>query len=442
MSDRSLLEEPSSSGLRPGWTRARVIFLVASGFGLALALIGTRNVLLPFVIALIIAYVLTPFVALFEKVRVPRPFAILLVYAATATCIYLFVSMTASRVYDEAVRLGHDAPLLARELSAKWGPRTEHWVQGLLNQVEQPAPGATGEQAPALEVTPNPDGSYSVRVRSGFEVQETEPKRFQIVPLEDRGPEKFSISALFGEGVTSTAGYLKRHAVELIRVGQIIVQAVARGIFLTFMTLMVAAYLMQTRDDILDFLRSLPPPRARLGFERLLARMDRGLAGVVRGQLIICLINGALSAIGFWMFGLRYWPILAIICGVMSIIPIFGSILSTIPAILVGLTQDFWTALWVLLWVVGIHQIESNLLNPKIIGASAKIHPVLVVFALFVGEHYFGLWGAFLAVPALSVVQSVFQHFRYESMPDAGPDSLRPPTAVRSPTVSPRPPAA
>ncbi len=67
---------------------------------------------------------------------------------------------------------------------------------------------------------------------------------------------------------------------------------------------------------------------------------------------------------------------------------------------MIGLTQEFWTALWVLLWIVGIHQIEANLLNPKIIGVAAKIHPVLVVLALIIGEHFFGLWGALLAVPS------------------------------------------
>ena len=97
------------------------------------------------------------------------------------------------------------------------------------------------------------------------------------------------------------------------------------------------------------------------------------------------------------MFGLKYWPILAIVSGVMSIVPIFGSILSSVPVVMIGLTQDFWTALWVLLWIIGIHQIEANLLNPKIIGVAAKIHPVLVVLSLIVGEHFFGLWGALLA---------------------------------------------
>jgi predicted PurR-regulated permease PerM len=124
------------------------------------------------------------------------------------------------------------------------------------------------------------------------------------------------------------------------------------------------------------------------------------------------------------MFGLKYWPILALVSGLMSIVPIFGSILSSVPVVLVGLTQNFWTALWVLLWILGIHQVEANLLNPKIIGVAAKLHPVLVIFSLLVGEHFYGIWGALLAVPTLSLLQSFFNHFRFESLPDAPPDSI------------------
>jgi predicted PurR-regulated permease PerM len=125
-------------------------------------------------------------------------------------------------------------------------------------------------------------------------------------------------------------------------------------------------------------------------------------------------VNGVLSAIGFWFFDLKYWPVMAILAGVMSLVPIFGSILSSIPAVAVGLTQDVWTGLWIFLWILGIHQIEANFLNPKIIGDAARIHPVLVVFSLFVGERFFGIWGALLAVPTWSVVQSIFLHFQVE----------------------------
>ena len=71
--------------------------------------------------------------------------------------------------------------------------------------------------------------------------------------------------------------------------------------------------------------------------------------------------------------------------------------------------DEAWTAL---AWIVGIHQLEANLLNPKIMGDAAKVHPVLVVFALLAGEHVFGIIGALLAVPLLSITQSVFLHFR------------------------------
>jgi predicted PurR-regulated permease PerM len=97
---------------------------------------------------------------------------------------------------------------------------------------------------------------------------------------------------------------------------------------------------------------------------------------------------------------------------VFSLIPIFGSIASAIPAVALGLTQSLGTASFVLVWIIGIHQLEANLLNPKILGDAAKIHPVLVIFSLLAGEHFFHTVGALLAVPTMSIAQSLFLHFR------------------------------
>jgi len=189
--------------------------------------------------------------------------------------------------------------------------------------------------------------------------------------------------------------------------------------------------MMLTHEKILGFFRELWSPASRDSFDRFLRRLDRGLSGVVRGQLLICLVNGVLSAIGFWLFNLKYWPIMAVLAGVMSLIPIFGSILSSIPAVAIGLTQGVGTAVGVLVWIVGIHQIEANFLNPKIIGDSAKIHPVLVVFSLLVGEHFFQLPGALFAVPCLSVAQTIFLHFRESTL------GIPDPTATTIPAVKP-----
>jgi predicted PurR-regulated permease PerM len=410
-----------------GWTRERIVFLGVSGALVLGLLIWAREVLLPFVLAVIIAYVLTPLVALCERARIPRAAAILIVYAATFSVLYSGFALIAPRMQMEVERVVDDAPELAREFSARWTPTAERFAQRFLDRARVtptlPVPGSAG---PGIAITRQPDGTMRVEVGAGIDVVQHGPGHWRIGPAGAPAKEPFSFPALASKGVSEALAYVKAHALEIIAVGNAVVRQIARSVFLLFMTLMVAGYIMHTRESIVGFFRSLVPPSSRLGFDHLLERVDRGLSGVVRGQLLICVVNGVLSAIGFWLFGLKYWPILSILAAVMSLIPIFGSILSSVPVVLIGLTQGFWIALWVLLWIIGIHQIEANLLNPKIIGVAAKIHPVLVVFALIVGEHFFGLWGALLGVPALSVAQSFFNHFRFGSMPDLPPDSLVP----------------
>jgi predicted PurR-regulated permease PerM len=404
------------------------VFLSVSAAFLVAFVIWASEVLLPFFLGLIIAYVLTPLVARAERARVPRPAAILLVYAVTLSAIYFAIAAIAPRIYAEAVKFTRDAPALLDNTSKNWGPRVEDWVQSFEHRRSKPVEplAAAAERAAALEVHSRPDGVLEIDVGRGIDVVQRGPGHWRVGPALDKPIDHFSVAELTNQGVDEAIGYVKRNAFELILLGHALIRTVARSIFLLFMTLMVAGYIMHTREAIVGFFRSLPPPRSRIGFDRLLARLDRGLAGVVRGQLVICCVNGVLSAIGFALFGLKYWPILAIVAALMSIVPIFGSILSAIPAVMIGLTQGLWTALSVLIWIVGIHQIEANLLNPKIIGAAAKIHPVLVVLALITGEHFFGIWGALLGVPVLSIAQGVFNHFRFEAMPDAPPDSLLP----------------
>ena len=401
------------------------MFLAVSGVVVTTLLVCVREVLLPFMLALIIAYVLSPLVERVERFRVPRAAAILIVYFVTLGSIYFSIAAIAPRIYLETAKFMRDAPSLADKLSGQYGPQLEQWVEGIRSR-SRPKTAVDEPDPSAFSIVNKPDGTVELKIGSGVEVVQQGPGHWRVGPGAHKA-EKFKVSDLTARGVNEAVGYAQRNGLQLLSIGKAVVSGVARGIFLLFMTLMVAGYIMGTREKIIGFFRSLLPARSRISFDRLLWRVDRGLSGVVRGQLLICCVNGVLSAFGYWMFGLKYWPILAIVSAVMSIIPIFGSILSSVPVVMIGLTQDFWTALWVLAWIVGIHQIEANLLNPKIIGVAAKIHPVLVVLALLVGEHFFGLWGALLGVPVLSLLQSIFNHFRFETMPDAPPDSLLPP---------------
>jgi predicted PurR-regulated permease PerM len=290
-----------------------------------------------------------------------------------------------------------------------------------------------GEEKPApLRVIPRPDGSYDVRVADGVVFRERREGIWAVEQVEKT--KVFSSAQLLRDGFDKGLAYLQENSVELINIGRKVVFAIGSGIFTLFMTLMLGAYLMLTHERIFAFLRDLAAPAARPSFDGFVARLDRGLSGVVRGQLMICLVNGVLSAIGFSLFRLKYWPILAVVAGVMSLIPIFGSILSSVPAVAIGLTQSPATAVGVLAWILGIHQLEANFLNPKIIGDAAKIHPVLVVFSLIVGEHFFQLTGALFAVPAMSVAQTIFLHFRETTMGPTGSPSIPPPPAAPAPS--------
>ena len=192
------------------------------------------------------------------------------------------------------------------------------------------------------------------------------------------------------------------------------------------------------------FLRSLFPSNVRDDYDVIIAGIDRGLSGVIRGQLLICLINGCLTYIGLLIFQVKYAIILAIVAALMSLIPIFGSILSTLPIVFASLVSgesglDFFRAVVMTLWIIGIHFLEANFLNPKIIGSAAKIHPVLVIFALILGEEAYGLVGALLAVPVLSAIQVIFMYFYRKRWLD--PNAPRRRTGLTEPPPVARPPS-
>jgi predicted PurR-regulated permease PerM len=419
--------------MTPARPNRRTLFLIISVAAVLSLLFLIREVLFPFVLAVVVAYIVTPLVAYLEGKRVPRPVAIIGVYVVILGTLVGSIVLAAPRLYQECMLIKDEVPGRVRAALDNGVPALQRSMAGILGD-----PGtAKGPQEPepVVVIEPQTDGSLRVHMKAPIEIVRDDENHFRILG-PDRGGGKFDPAALLNDAAAQAMEYVKRNALSLLKLGQALVASTTRAMILTFATLACAAYLMQTRDTIWNFFRSFVPRTSWSSFDRLMKRIDEGLSGVIRGQLLICLVNGVLSAIGFAIFGLKYWPVLGLIAAMLSIIPIFGAFLSSVPAVLVGLTQDIWTTLWVLLWILGIHQLEANLLNPKIIGDTAKLHPVLVVMSLVAGEHFYGLSGALLAVPALSLAQSVFNHFRLEVF------ELELVSAVVEPKVDPPPPSA
>jgi predicted PurR-regulated permease PerM len=393
---------------RPRWWRP-FFFCVSAALVLA-TVVAAHEVILPFVLAAVIAYVLTPLVARLERRKVPRGVAVLAVYALVLGSGWAFVRAVAPRITLEFRHLRDELPTLADAARDRWLPaiadrlRAAGIASGPTTEPEGPSPGA-------FVAKPQPDGTVVIDVSGGLRVVENQ-NGWTLEPAHERHDSAIDPNRIIADAVGRTFAYAQQNSLEVARALRNFIATLSRVIFIFFITLMLAAYMIVTRERVFAFFRSLVRPERRPDFDSLFERIDRGLSGVVRGQLIICGINGVISALGFAFIGLRYWPVMALVAAIFSLIPIFGSIASAVPAVAIALTQGLPTAFFVLAWIVGIHQLEANLLNPKIMGDAAKIHPVLVIFSLLVGEHFFHAVGALLAVPTMSIAQSVFLHFR------------------------------
>ncbi|MEW6743225.1 MAG: AI-2E family transporter [Planctomycetota bacterium] len=226
----------------------------------------------------------------------------------------------------------------------------------------------------------------------------------RTVKAEILGPAfaREAIADDVSEGIDAWLNELQTSVTQLPGVAthaQAVVESLIGGIFKTFLVMMVAAFFIVFFPAIRSYFRDALPPQYRDDYDNLLDRIDSRFAGVIRGQVLICTVNGILTYIGLAFLGVKYATLLAIIAGILSLIPIFGSIISTIPSALIAWTDSFTLALMVVGWVLVIHAIEAYLLNPNILGHTAHMNPLLVVFLLLAGEHFGGILGALLAVP-------------------------------------------
>ena len=440
----------SSDPFRPGGPVRRVVrrwgFTI---FVLIIAYLG-RRVLLPFVFAALVAYILAPVVRWMAERkdgtrRMPRGLAIITCYLIFIGAIVGFFVLFMPRLYKDVARIGKEAPALYQRANDQWIPtvakRLEQRFPSLASTELKPeialVPDVPLPPGTAFVLTPLPDGTYAMQVSPSGILLKPEPGGgWRLVPsqqLAEAQTLEEKLRAYLGKAMSG----LQSQVDDLFRFGQALVGAVIKGIFTFFLVLMIGAFMLIDMEKVHSFMRRLFPPDVRDDYDVIIAGIDRGLSGVIRGQLLICLINGVFTYIGLMIFDVKYPIILAFVAAAMSLIPIFGSILSTVPIVLVALVSgdeglDIARGVAMVAWIVAIHFVEANFLNPKIIGTAAKIHPVLVIFSLILGEKSYGLIGALFAVPVLSIVSVLFLFFYRKTWKQAVP----PTTGGTSPIVT------
>lgn len=142
---------------------------------------------------------------------------------------------------------------------------------------------------------------------------------------------------------------------------------------------------------------------------RVIEKVEDKLGAWLRGQIFLSLIIGTMSYFLLWFLGIPYALPLAILAGLLEVIPVIGPIISAVPAVFLAYLVSPTTAVFVAFGYLAIQQLENNLIVPQVMRRAVGLNPLVVIFAIAVGGRLLGIGGALLAVPITVVIQLIAQ---------------------------------
>jgi predicted PurR-regulated permease PerM len=374
-------------------SRRVVVLLVGAAVLAALLWLG-RDVLAPFVVGMLVVYLLDPVVERLARVALggrhpPRALLILAVYVVATLALVEFLLVVSGPLVEQIRAFVRDAPGYLEDLNARLGELFTWW-----NRLDLPA---------------------DVKVQVDAAIRDLLANLGSVIPAILR-PVFSSVLGLIG----SILGYLvvPVWAFWILKDRPRIVRAFDRAVPLAW------------RDDTW----------ATVGIIR------RVFGSWIRGQVVLGLTVGVATFAGLLVLGAvvdpvfaRFAVLLAVIAGVLELLPIIGPIIAAVPAILLGATAGLPGIVAALLLYLVVQQLENNILVPKIQGDATNLHPAAVIFALVLGGAIGGLLGAILALPIAATLRDLYVYaFRRadgmtpreaatgdaRSSPDTGPAGL------------------
>lgn len=305
------------------------------------------RLLMPFIIACFIAYLLYPIVTWLEQYKFPNVLSILLIYL-------LFIGGTIYLVY----RVYPALIIQLRDLN-------EHLPQ-FIKMYE--------------------DTIYQMYVSTSFLPEAVHDQMDQFIFNIETSLENF-VGKLMN-GFTKIFDFI---------------------VIITVIPVLVF-YFLKDYQQIKKYFKRFIPIKYRQVAGQLIGAIDASLGGYIRGQLLVSGFVSLLTLIIFHLFGVKYALLLAIIMGLTNIIPYFGPIIGAIPAVALTITVSTKLTIIVIIAVFVIQIIESNFISPYIVGKTMNIHPIAIIFALLLGGQIHGIIGMIVAVPALTILKEVLSH--------------------------------
>lgn len=335
---------------KQAYFRNQILFWSLGFLALLLFVWLFKSVLLPFVLGIAVAYLLNPMVKLLGRVGFGRNAATIVILSGFLILITALLAVITPILYKEISTLIEDLPSMSEKI--------------------------TNAAAPYQE-------------------------RFQ---------------ALFGIENGNALNILKEHAGASLNAGKTILGGLKAGgaavtSFISVIVIMpiVAFFMMREWPRMLKWMQDLMPRPHEKTIMDLLGQMDTKLAGFVRGQITVATMLGLIYAIGLSLAGLKYGFLIGLFAGVFSIIPMVGSTLGLLVAVLVAWLQAgdlMFVGIIAAIFIVG-QLVEGNFLTPKFVGDSVGLHPLWVFFALMAGGALFGIVGMLIAVPVAAVISVI-----------------------------------
>lgn len=223
--------------------------------------------------------------------------------------------------------------------------------------------------------------------------------------LESRGmPVSALRDGLFGPLGDAAAALVTR----AMGVARSVISGLSKVVF----SPLLAFYLLRDRRKIASALTLLLPVACRARGVRAAREMKRETAAFLRGQLLLSLAVGSMTAVGLLLTGTPGWLLLGILMGVLELVPYIGPVLAGVPAVLLALQGGWGRALWTLGVIVVVQELEGAVLSPRLVGRATALHPMVVLLLVSAGGMIAGALGMVLMIPVVVSVRGALRGWR------------------------------
>ena len=331
-----------------------ILTIIAREWGIWKFILNILNVLAPFFLGFVLAWILNPLVTKLEKKKVPRTLGALIVYAVFLLILLLFIRFLIPTIYQQLQVLIANLPSILKEL--------EVFINNIFDKL----------------------GSLQ-----GIDFQAIQESVLT------------TISNYFSSFMTSAPTMIMNFA----------------GGFVSSMIticfgLVIGIYMLIDFDSINGHLLHLLPEKNRFEASLLITNISTEVRKSVNGTLMVATMVFICDSIGFCIVGLQAPILFGLLCGITDLIPYVGPYIGGAVAVIIGFSQSPLVGFLTLIVAIIVQLLENNVLQPLIMSKTMKLHPVTIIVGLLIFEHFFGILGMILCTPCIALAKVVWKFFK------------------------------